>query len=1565
MNIVHTLSSTRLAWKIGMLLALIVIALEFYPSPSILAQSPPATPSSVAVTRADGTLTASGYTVANATKYHITYSSDGGASWSLAALDHSEVTITISADNAKSYIVGVRAGNSTSWSGWRNSPSIGPYTPLSPPATPASVTATRADGSITASWHAVDSATSYHVTYTDNDAQSWQLAALDHPATTGMVTITITADNSKSYIVGVRAKNAHGGSNWVNSPSVGPYTPPPPPPPASVASVSVDRADGTLTASWQAVASATSYHVTYTDNDAQSWQLAALDHPATTGTVTITITADNDKSYIVGVRAKNAHGGSNWVNSPSVGPYTPPPGQPTGLNAEANDDGSATITWDDPNDASITGYQYQTREEGGAWGGNTEIEGSGASTTSHTITGLVGGATNHINLQAVNASGASQGRQVSVKVPAMLAGPDSVTITTRGTGTLTASWTAVPDTFNYYIKTSNSGDDWKTLTIETHVTGTSVTLSNRNDNLNYTVLVQANAELGFTSWTESYPAGTSTSPAIAPESVSLSRSGTTLTATWPAVVGAASYNVESSTDNGATWTNETIDHTTTTWTKSSIGASTSYKVRVQSKNTAGTSAWTESDENTPAPPAPDSVTVTSRSHSGTNATLAISWDAVTRATGYNIRSSGDNGATWTTDVSNHSSTTLSLTLTDNTKDYFIGVQAVNSNGTSGWTTSAISRATPLPPAPANLSATRAKGSITITWDAASGTATYDIACSMFGGYSWNDCKKGVTDAQRSAGVTFTQIFNPTANATQNITDLREYNFAVRGRNTSGAGEWTRVTAWQATPVQIASVTASRTASNITLTMTAPANNGGYTTNKMYVDCRTSSDGGTTWSGWFVCTDAQTTTPTPGAAYTATIDSTDSYDATLTYQARARAGNGIGDSWYWRESAAIPPITLTAGSIGATTATLTIAGHTGSWYAKKTAPTTGTCSSEITGTTHSLSSLNAGTTYTYKAYNDSACTTEIASETFSTPISFTASSVTTTSATLTLAGHTGAWSYEKTAPSSGSCVNVSSGYTASLSSLTAGAWYTYKSYSGSGCSAANELASETFATSATLTASGVSDTAATLTLASATHTTNWSLKETAPNTGTCANQTSAAATLTLAEGTTYTYKAYSGSGCTSANEIASETFTTHSLTASAITPTTATLTLAVSGLSGAWYYKANTGPDSACQTVSSGTTDTLTGLTADTLYEYTAYSDSNCAAAMATEYFSTTDFGVGNLAETAAPHSCDAGYFVPQDRKCAIAFTTGNRASGYTLQSVSAHFADKSGSPSNIIVAIHAADTTNSSNPAASAKVTLSGSNPDTAGLYTFTCSGSGCNLAANTTYFVVMSTPDTAGVKDYRLRTTSSDDEARHPTANGWSIGNAGRYKTGANPWADLSNSRTGLLHIAVNDGPGVSNLSETSTQGSPSTSGGAWLANAFTTGSNTNGYTVVSATAPISPGGGGSNVTLRIFTNNTHAGNTPGTLLATLTNTGDTAGSYTFSCSGSGCDLAASTSYFLVLSSTSGWTYRWASTASDNDTGGGWSIGNVYKASLDSGTSWANDVNGNATKFAIAAIEK
>ena len=79
------------------------------------------TPSHVSLTRADGAITASWPAVAGATKYHVTYSTDGGASWHAPVDDHWNVptnSLTFTADNATSYTVGVRAGNdSGSWSG--------------------------------------------------------------------------------------------------------------------------------------------------------------------------------------------------------------------------------------------------------------------------------------------------------------------------------------------------------------------------------------------------------------------------------------------------------------------------------------------------------------------------------------------------------------------------------------------------------------------------------------------------------------------------------------------------------------------------------------------------------------------------------------------------------------------------------------------------------------------------------------------------------------------------------------------------------------------------------------------------------------------------------------------------------------------------------------------------------------------------------------------------------------------------------------------------------------------------------------------------------------------------------------------------------------------------------------------------------------------------------------------------------------------------------------------------------------------------------------------------------
>ena len=122
-------------------------------------------------------------------------------------------------------------------------------------------------------------------------------------------------DNAGTYLVGVRARNAHGDSGWTNSAPAGPFEPGPPAAPSAVAVV---RADGVLNASWPAVEGASSYHVTYSGDGGESWRLAAGNHA---GTAIAISGVDNAGTYLVGVRARNAHGDSGWTNSAPAGPW--------------------------------------------------------------------------------------------------------------------------------------------------------------------------------------------------------------------------------------------------------------------------------------------------------------------------------------------------------------------------------------------------------------------------------------------------------------------------------------------------------------------------------------------------------------------------------------------------------------------------------------------------------------------------------------------------------------------------------------------------------------------------------------------------------------------------------------------------------------------------------------------------------------------------------------------------------------------------------------------------------------------------------------------------------------------------------------------------------------------------------------------------------------------------------------------------------------------------------------------------------------------------------------------
>ncbi len=85
------------------------------------------------------------------------------------------------------------------------------------------------------------------------------------------------------------------------------------------------------------------------------------------------------------------------------------PAAPTGLEV-APDDGAVVLRWDDPSDSTIT--KYQVRHASGtsvpantAW---TNIDGSSAATTSHTVTGLTNGTRYAFEIRAVGRAGNSE-----------------------------------------------------------------------------------------------------------------------------------------------------------------------------------------------------------------------------------------------------------------------------------------------------------------------------------------------------------------------------------------------------------------------------------------------------------------------------------------------------------------------------------------------------------------------------------------------------------------------------------------------------------------------------------------------------------------------------------------------------------------------------------------------------------------------------------------------------------------------------------------------------------------------------------------------------------------------------------------------------------------------------------------------------------------------------------------------------------------------------------------------------------------------------------------------------
>ena len=145
------------------------------------------------------------------------------------------------------------------------------------------------------------------------------------------------------------------------------------------------------------------------------------------------------------------------------------------------------------------------------------------------------------------------------------------------------------------------------------------------------------------------------------------------------------------------------------------------------------------------------------------------------------------------------------------------------------------------------------------------------------------------------------------------------------------------------------------------------------------------------------------------------------------------------------------------------------------------------------------------------------------------------------------------------------------------------------------------------------------------------------------------------------------------------------------------------------------------------------------------------------------------------------------------------FTAGSHSGGYTLSSFAIVFGNSVGSPGNVRVTLHAPDTGNTANPAATAAATLSGPAAPASGTQTYTCSVTGCQLTAGGTYFIVVDAPNapTGGANYYSIGFAEMVNSATlTPSGNGWAFMSEGReYRV--NSWQAV-NLRMRLTVTAV-----------------------------------------------------------------------------------------------------------------------------------------------------------------------
>ena len=285
-----------------------------------------------------------------------------------------------------------------------------------PPSAPQNLSASaNEDGSVSLTWDAPDddSVTGYQILRRRPSKGEDTLRI--HVEDTGSVDATYTDIDvtlSALHVYRVKAISDAGKSKWSNKAEVTPIEPPTNTPATGAPAIGGTAQVGeTLTADTAGIDDADGLA-----NAAFSyqWLADATEIAGATGSSYSIVDADVGKTIKVRASFSDDAGNEEILTSAATAavlaaPVEPPPA-PRNLSATVNADGSITLTWDAPNDASVTGYQIlRRRPTDGEDALSIYVENTGSTATTFTDTNVVAGIRYVYRVKAINEAGT--GRQ--------------------------------------------------------------------------------------------------------------------------------------------------------------------------------------------------------------------------------------------------------------------------------------------------------------------------------------------------------------------------------------------------------------------------------------------------------------------------------------------------------------------------------------------------------------------------------------------------------------------------------------------------------------------------------------------------------------------------------------------------------------------------------------------------------------------------------------------------------------------------------------------------------------------------------------------------------------------------------------------------------------------------------------------------------------------------------------------------------------------------------------------------------------------------------------------------